>query len=401
MFRSLFIGILILGCIFLFMGDSPTKDLYVLYPQTDDSLSYDQSKLVFVSALSLAVPELLVSTEWETEQLMVVEQKADKENFPKEFYKLFQPTTTLQSFEYSFKFYNGFSIPETLTFAYTDTVSIKTLWQKKEFTNIVKSVMTKDVLGIIVKLRGWRDSIYTPVYDDPNGEGRSLYKITVKLIPGANSIYFASSGDKSAAVSYTTTYLSESKPTTDRTALFHNSVLEQSCTTCHEGLPSVDSGKTMTADCNVCHKGVSTASHVHAPVESKECSSCHSWSEEKHAVVLEMGVPETCYGCHDDKKNLIDSAAVQHPVASDCATCHSPHGTDEKQMLKKPVFYLCTGCHEDQKINHPVGRHPLRFLKNGAGEELTCTTCHTPHGSQHASLLKLTDSSSDICSQCH
>lgn len=394
---------LMFGCLFFFTGDTPTPDIFVLYPTSSDSVSYDQGKIILVSALTQKVSSLDVSTQWETEQIIPIGVKAEKENFPKTFYNLIPKKRTIQSLVYMFRFFKGYSIPETLMFAYTDTMSVKSLWQKPSFSDLVKKIQVNNATEIILTIRGWQDSVYTPVYDDPNGEGRNLYKLFVKLLPGTNSIYFSSSNDIGNAVSYVTTFKNESVPVADRPTHFHNSTLEQSCTTCHEGLPSADSGATMNADCNICHKEAISAKHIHQPVESKDCASCHSWSMEKKSVVLEMGVPETCFACHDDKKNLIDTAKVQHPVVSECTTCHSPHGTEQVRMLKKPVYELCTSCHEDQKINHPVGRHPLRFVKSPDGtEELSCITCHMPHGSQNQKLLKMGgDDTTQICGVCH
>jgi predicted CXXCH cytochrome family protein len=133
----------------------------------------------------------------------------------------------------------------------------------------------------------------------------------------------------------------------------------------------------------------------------KECESCHSWSAEKHAVVVEKGVPGACYDCHSEKQAQVDSSKSAHPVAGECLTCHSPHGTDQNHLVKSDIYGLCTSCHEDQKINHPVGRHPLRFAKVKNGSELSCVTCHNPHGSENEKLLRFAGSSMEVCAQCH
>jgi predicted CXXCH cytochrome family protein len=403
MTQKLFIlGIIIFGCMALFMGDSPTPNVQVIYPAGDDTTSYDQGKIILVSAVAQAVPNLLVSTQWETEEMLPIGDRDQKANFPKEFYNLFAPATTLQSLIYSLKYFKGYSKPETLTYAYTDTVSIKSLWAKPEFTKLVKATQSNETDQIIIYIRGWQDSVYSPVYEDPNSDGHTLYKLHVQLIPENNTIYFAPSGQKKSAINYTTQYINDSKPTSERTNLFHNSTLEQSCTTCHEGLPSADSGKTMTADCAVCHKERFASTVVHPPVANKECTTCHSWSVEKHAVVVESGVPQTCFTCHSDIETKVDSSAVQHPVASECLTCHSPHGTVNKHILKKNVYSLCSGCHDTETMNHPVGRHPVRFATiPNSNEEISCISCHTPHGSPNQSLLKFPGGTMEVCSQCH
>ena len=158
----------------------------------------------------------------------------------------------------------------------------------------------------------------------------------------------------------------------------------------------------MRADCNVCHKAMSAgALYLHAPAEMKECAACHSWSAEKKTVVVEKGIPAACYDCHSEKQAQVDSSAYLHPVAGECMTCHSSHGTDQKHIVKEDVYTLCTGCHEEQKLNHPVGRHPLRFAKLSNGEEISCVSCHNPHGSENEKLFKFPGGRMESCSQCH
>jgi predicted CXXCH cytochrome family protein len=243
--------------------------------------------------------------------------------------------------------------------------------------------------------------VYSPNYDDPVSDNRALYKIHVQLTPGLNEIYFAPLHERTAAITYVSKFVTDSKTIADRTNRFHNSTLEQSCTSCHEGLPSADSGKTMAADCNVCHKAMVNAAYIHGPVEMKECASCHAWSEEKKSVVVEKGVPAACYDCHSEKQAQVENSKFTHPVASECLTCHSPHGTDQKHQLKENVYNLCTGCHEEQKVNHPVGRHPLHFATLKNGDEISCVSCHNPHGSDNEKLRKFTGGKMDICNQCH
>ncbi|MBI5215370.1 MAG: cytochrome c3 family protein [Ignavibacteriae bacterium] len=392
----------ILLCWVLFLGDSPTADIIVLFPPSSETTSYDQAKLLLVSASKETGSEMKVSTLWQREERFLIGTKAEKENFPKEFYKLFDSKMTLQSLSFTYKYYEGYSKPETLKYEHADTMTVKSLWKRKEFGDWVKALQTKQALEVILNLRGWRDSVYTAVYDDPVADNRMLYKLHVQLVPGENRIYFSSTGEKKSTAEFFTTYLNESKPTTDRSVLFHNSTLEESCTSCHEGLPSADSGATMNADCNVCHKEVVGASYVHSPVEMKECASCHSWSAEKKAVVLESGIPETCFACHDEQKNLVENAKVQHPVASECGTCHSPHGTEQRHQIKEKVYTLCLGCHENKKQNHPVGRHPMQYIRNEeTGEEFSCVTCHNPHGSDNQKMMKFPGETLDVCAQCH
>jgi predicted CXXCH cytochrome family protein len=385
------------------MGDTPPRSVSVLLPFESDSLSYEPGKILIVSVAKESGDNLTVSTQWEKVKVFDLREAGAKENFAKDFYKLFEPRTTIQMLTYSLQYFKGYTKPESLAYVYTDSMSIKRLWQRPEFVQLVKNVQrSSEVSDVLVNVRGWTDSTCTTAYDDPNNDKRALYKVQTHLIPGVNTIYCAPSDHKEKAVAYSTTLVMDAKPIADRPTHFHNSMLELSCATCHEGLPSSDNGNSMKADCNVCHKAMSTgASYLHAPAEMKECATCHSWSTEKKTVVVEKGVPTVCYDCHSDKQAQVDSSAFPHPVAGDCMTCHSTHGTEQKHILKQNVYSLCTSCHDEEKVNHPVGRHPLRFSKLANGEEISCVACHNPHGSKNESLLKAPGGRMGICDRCH
>jgi predicted CXXCH cytochrome family protein len=388
---------------FVLLGDTYVADIVFLAPLSSDSTSYDPGKILILSVSKQACDSIVISHQWNEVKLFDLRGEGSRDNFAKDIYTLFEPKTTLQLLTYSFKVFTGYTYPESLTFAYSDSVTIRTLWQKPQFVEFIKKVQqSSDANDILVSIKGWKDSLYTPVYDDPNSDSRALYKVHVRLIPGINDVFCAPAGRRGNAARYSTTLVMDSKPISDRSDHFHNSVLEQSCTTCHEGLPSADSGSSMKSDCNVCHKAMSAgALYLHAPAEMKECATCHSWSAENKTVSVEKGVPTVCYDCHDDKQAQVDSSQYPHPVAGECLTCHSPHGSDQNHIVKEDVYTLCTGCHEDQKSNHPVGRHPLRFAMTKTGEDISCVSCHNPHGANNEHLLKIGGGPMEVCTQCH
>ncbi len=386
----------------IFCGDTSAPAISILTPAPADSVSYDQSKLLILSVEEQAVPNLLVSTQWNILRYMDVSPLPAKKSFPKDFYKLFDSKATIGRFIYNFKLSTGYTSPETLSYSYSDTMTIRSLWSTPALSKFAQAVQPPGVLGVVLSVTGWKDSLYEAVYDDPNADGRALYKLHIQLLPGVNRIYFGAAATKNVSVEYYAEFKQEFKPIEDRTRHFHNSALEQSCTTCHEGLPSADSGATMKADCASCHKTFAGAEFLHAPVEMKECESCHAWSAEKKMIVGVKAPPELCYDCHQEKKEAVENSAFPHPVASDCLTCHSAHGTNTKHQLKADVYTLCSSCHPDMTVNHPVGKHPVRFAKNEVnGEEVSCVSCHNPHGSANEHLLKVGGGRMMICLECH
>ncbi len=385
----------------VFIGGTSNDDIVILHPITDDTLAYDQNRIFILSVTKSAENTIVTSVPWHIDKMIAVPSKEEKENFAKKFYKLFPPQSSIRTLIYSCRYYSGYTIPETLSYSFSDTMSIRTFWQNQSFIKIMGKVQSNDVSSIILKITGWKDSTFTAICDDPNDDARSLFKMTVSLFPGNNSIYFSTQGIRENAKEFQMNYLSESSSLSSREKKFHNSALSQNCTSCHEGMPS-DEDTTLTADCSSCHKVPEVTENIHPPFASKDCSSCHSWSNEKHSVIVTDDVPQKCYECHSEKQEVVESASVLHPVAGDCISCHSPHRSTEKKMLKRDVFSLCTNCHEAYTINHPVGRHPVQYVSYGTEKkEISCVSCHTPHGSQNESLLTSSGGKMAICMDCH
>ena len=95
---------------------------------------------------------------------------------------------------------------------------------------------------------------------------------------------------------------------------------------------------------------------------------------------------------------LISSVSYAEHTCTDCHNSDTPGATD----LIKPLSTLCSDCHQERIA---AGEHqvdiPATFvegntlpLQNG---NMTCITCHDPHGSSLA--LRMTDP--DLCKQCH
>lgn len=386
----------------LFLGDASVPPIAILAPVPGDSTSYDQGVLLLVSASKEIGSDIVISHQWERESVIDISTKEAKANLAKTFLGLFEPGMTIGTMQYKYRVFKGYTRPDTLTYSYTDTMSVRALWKTKELAAFMKKTQEVEASDLLLYVKGWRDSMYSAVYDDPAADGRSLFKIHTTLVPDLNNVYIAPAGRKSEAIVFTAIFKAESKPAQDRENRFHNSTLEQNCVACHDGLPGASGGATMTADCSACHKAKFSAPYLHGPTEMKECGSCHGWSAEKNAVVVEKGVPDVCYDCHEDKKAQVENSTSPHPVAGDCLGCHSPHGSDQPHLLKKETFWLCTGCHAEYGLNHPVGRHPVRYAKlRDSSAEISCVTCHNPHGSPNEALLTMPGGRMESCSQCH
>lgn len=97
-----------------------------------------------------------------------------------------------------------------------------------------------------------------------------------------------------------------------------------------------------------------------------------------------------------------------HPRGMECQNCHlSGKQTKPEQagMLTASQEALCGGCHANAlKVSHPSGitpkgRIPPEYPLDWKGD-LTCTSCHTPHGNSPG-LLRGVKRGRDFCLACH
>ena len=147
--------------------------------------------------------------------------------------------------------------------------------------------------------------------------------------------------------------------------------------------------------CMECHKGNARMGWISSTHESNNvaCSSCHKIHAERDPVLKTATQPEVCYTCH--RKQRADfSRPSTHPVRFGritCSECHSPHGSNAGALLAKAtVNQTCFSCHAEK-------RGP--FLWEHAPVAEDCTLCHSPHGSVNQSLLKKNPPL--LCQQCH
>ena len=156
---------------------------------------------------------------------------------------------------------------------------------------------------------------------------------------------------------------------------------------------------------------------------SKICLSCHDGSvgDARERVWLN----------HGHQTNIVPPATMtvpdQLPLSQGqikCRTCHSAHTSGQiNSDFKKAVFLrmdnrdgqMCLSCHGDyaggpQRGSHPLGPMdldiPSDLIAAGAkvgssARQVTCSVCHTPHGSSTDQLLVMSVQSNQLCVSCH
>lgn len=155
-----------------------------------------------------------------------------------------------------------------------------------------------------------------------------------------------------------------------------------------QGEIRLDPNASCTANC---HTDFGKKKQVHAVAASGQgCAGlCHQPVEPARHVFkpLPADRKQLCGMCHQQP-----AKAHQHVPAKEglCTTCHDPHQSEHAHLLKKPAPELCLMCHQG-RIDKAHAHLPVK-----AG---LCTTCHAPHQSDHARLL--TQASPQLCFMCH
>jgi DmsE family decaheme c-type cytochrome len=191
------------------------------------------------------------------------------------------------------------------------------------------------------------------------------------------------------------------------------------CQTCHgpsaahiedEAAPGVRFGPDLPAGpqnevCLGCHQGgerINWQGSVHAASEIA-CTSCHSIHVLEDPVMIKDRRPDTpvmrrgqtaiCFQCHAEKRAEIHKTS-SHPLRDGvmlCSDCHNVHGSMGPSNLVKPTLNeTCYTCHAEK-------RGPFLWEHAPASED--CGNCHTPHGSNHPTLL--TARVPQLCQSCH
>jgi len=172
------------------------------------------------------------------------------------------------------------------------------------------------------------------------------------------------------------------------------------CLNCHspddETLRKTHLGAPMkTLDCLECHTphGAShpglPAPEIHA-VMLQGCSECHEGSYDR----IVGGKDSSCLKCHDDIVRTAENSPFYHPAVNmiSCITCHTPHASANAHLLREGGGRVCFECHP--KIEPAPGE-----ITHGIIPISGCGACHAPHGAEHSHLLR--DNSDKLCLGCH
>jgi len=174
------------------------------------------------------------------------------------------------------------------------------------------------------------------------------------------------------------------------------------CTSCHSihrsPTPKFLLAKKQSELCYTCHATIRAQFEMPSKHRVNEgfmqCTDCHNphgafaatWRMSQRPRMAEqaLGSETPCLKCHVDKRGPF---AYEHPPVriEGCETCHNPHGSMNAKLLKRPVvFTVCLECHNgggsgtrNLGVDVQTPRHNLLDPKFQK-----CTMCHVRiHGS--------------------
>jgi len=184
--------------------------------------------------------------------------------------------------------------------------------------------------------------------------------------------------------------------------------------------PQTPAGYAGSDTCITCHtsqgdtlKGTphGQASHPRSPAAGLGCESCHGPGQahvdddskghiKKFAQIKPEEASQTCLTCHNRGEHAGWEGSAHASRNLTCTTCHSVHSpkSAQRQLVKSTQTLLCATCHRVQvvKTERAVAHMPVREGK------MSCSSCHSPHGSiKNVKALRTGSSVVESCVSCH
>lgn len=185
----------------------------------------------------------------------------------------------------------------------------------------------------------------------------------------------------------------------------HGPLREGACIVCHQPHTSAQAGlllKPQRELCLSCHEEVAlraegTGMHRHAAFEDS-CTRCHDPHASDHRHQLVQEAPGLCLSCHQEAfDRMVGGAKVVHGAVTSpggCTGCHEPHASRLTGLQRGSQPDLCLSCH-DKVVGTAQGEQLTDMARllaenpdhHGPIREGQCTSCHSPHASDHFRLL--------------
>ncbi len=222
----------------------------------------------------------------------------------------------------------------------------------------------------------------------------------------------------------------------DRPVFYHAPYKSRNCFGCHDqekGYQPPEAGADLCIKCHESYMQFEPGDRIHGPVVVGDCGWCHSSHKSEYKGLVRDSQPALCLSCHEQSILTYDE---YHEGMEDprCTDCHDPHASGNRMLLADSRTYqrrdttlellpsphagwpkdLCRSCHVPELSNQltqdvdstcltchgefdPPGPEDPNLHE--AVKQGKCTTCHMPHRSPLAKLLRA--DAEQKCYQCH
>jgi len=178
----------------------------------------------------------------------------------------------------------------------------------------------------------------------------------------------------------------------------HPPITDGYCWMCHSPHASPNPGllteSPVKRTCDRCHNlEIPVKDKIHAPVKNGKCNSCHNPHQSDLSFLLKEDKSELCFKCHGSVEEQASYEVIHYPFDDDCSNCHTAHSSPENYLLTGKTPDLCFNCHDWYQEEEPVSSHSVVF------DEKNCANCHSPHASKIGKLLIA--EGTNLCMNCH
>lgn len=294
-------------------------------------------------------------------------------------------------------------------------------WVPYSHLMIIKAGEEPPVAGISLEINGAKSDILDVSSDAYRAAFADFLLLEPSFEPGKNSITLKAHdasgkqiGEAKADIYYKNDPY-ERPPEDFRPYVMHTPQREALCAPCHNMQPTQQQFLESSVEknpCGTCHRRMLQRKYVHGPAGVFECTFCHDPASKPSKYRYRAGDAKVCNECHEDKVEEFKTNKFVHgPVAIGlCSICHDPHATDYPAQLLQKTNKVCLGCHEglnlDSHVIRSIGNpHPLEGVPDPtsiSGRQLSCASCHGPHGGANRVFFPADISSTMmLCQKCH
>jgi predicted CXXCH cytochrome family protein len=292
-------------------------------------------------------------------------------------------------------------------------------WITRSSFLIIKGGDQPPLEGMTVEINGVKSDLIEISAAEYRAAFGDMLILQPDFDPGSNTITVQGyAGGKKVAASTAEIYFvaDPMSPPPDKyqQSAIHTPAKEKICAPCHNMNPDkkeLSSGGQQNP-CASCHKRLLDKKHVHGPAGVWSCTYCHLSDSKPARYQARPGDAKVCIECHADNVGEYQANQFVHgPIeAGMCAICHDSHAGNQVAQLHLPINDLCLRCHEDVGKGMHVVRgvggkgHPLKGKPDPlrGGREMTCTSCHNPHGGSSNALFQWgVTSRFSLCQKCH